>query len=143
MEPEPSLQERLVYVAQKGDLATLRACLAAGANIDAGFDGSWNALHNAIEMGHVETVRYLLVEGADPNVLAGGLRPLQHVIDVESDGTAQTGEEGLEKPVLIELLLEAGADVNGKNIWGETPLQTALRWGHQPAIELLKARGAS
>jgi ankyrin repeat protein len=43
----------------------------------------------------------------------------------------------------VKMLLEGGADVNSKNIVGETPVQVAARMGHDGIIDILLERGAS
>ena len=132
-------QDLFVNAAFDGDLTAVRSFLDAGADINLA-PRWWNALHAAIENMQVEVVQYLLEAGADPDMLCGGIRPLHHAIDVEADTAAQTGEQLAF--VLTPLLIEAGADVNGVDESGRTPLQWALDWGHQSGIELLRSRGA-
>ena len=47
------------------------------------------------------------------------------------------------KSDVAELLIAKGADVNGKNDYGETPMHYAADCGHREIIELLIAKGAN
>jgi ankyrin repeat protein len=42
---------------------------------------------------------------------------------------------------IVQLLLERGANVNVKSDKGETPLQLAVKNGHEDAADLLRQRG--
>ena len=54
--------------AEGGHTATVRALLAAGANLNTkGYGGNWTALMCAATNGHDDTVRALLADGADLN----------------------------------------------------------------------------
>ncbi|HOD40962.1 MAG TPA: ankyrin repeat domain-containing protein, partial [Candidatus Wallbacteria bacterium] len=74
------------------------------------------------------------------------LPPSKENIDVRS-GNGNTALNALaEMPNyngnLIEILLENGADINAKNGFGATPLQTALKRGTVETYELLSKKGA-
>jgi ankyrin repeat protein len=43
---------------------------------------------------------------------------------------------------VVELLLEKGADVESKDIFGKTPLSWAAWNGHEEAVKLLLEKGA-
>ena len=43
---------------------------------------------------------------------------------------------------MVELLIEQGADVNGKDVGGGTPLGWAAKFGHKEIAALLIANGA-
>ena len=139
MQAENLDQDRFIQAAFEGDVATVRAYVEAGVDINLA-PKWWNALHHAVENMQVEVVRYLLEAGADPNMPCGGCRPLHHSIDIEADSSAQTGEP--LQCVITPMLVEAGADVNGLDQDGRTPLDWALDHRHEPAIELLRSRGA-
>ncbi len=93
-----------------------------------------HALSDAINMGNTERVKSLLEAGVDPQVLdtrraANGRYPLNWAAlggDVE----------------IIELLLDAGADINQANLSGFTPLHHAIEGSSVEAARLLIQRGA-
>jgi ankyrin repeat protein len=43
---------------------------------------------------------------------------------------------------MSQLLIAKGAEVNAKNVGGETPLDNAAYWGHKEVAKLLISRGA-
>ncbi|NKB71598.1 MAG: hypothetical protein GKR89_31375 [Candidatus Latescibacteria bacterium] len=88
----------LVEAVAKGDTASARQLLAAGAGVEQGDGTGYTPLMAAARVGSVDLVRQLLAAGAQVNVQSRlGRSPL---------GEAQAGEqEGV-----VELLLQAGAD---------------------------------
>lgn len=108
----------------------------ADANATSAFGAT--ALMAAAAGGDVETVRLLLAHGANPNVQAtpdepgflfgGGRSPLMWA--------AFRGNNEV-----IQLLIDAGADINAPNVLG-TPLAQAAWADRTQAAELLLARGA-
>ncbi|KAH0492017.1 hypothetical protein TgHK011_003415 [Trichoderma gracile] len=87
-----------------------------------------NALYNATDREKVSTVRLLLQSfGASPNATG------------EEYGTALTAAafDGIME--MVQLLLDAGADINDPNGWA---LQTAAAEGHYEIVEELINRGA-
>lgn len=47
----------------------------------------------------------------------------------------------IDNPVMVELLLDAGAEIDGDGRW--SPLEEALYWGSKRSVQVLLARGAS
>ena len=62
------LDDQLWEAARKGDVATVRALLDKGANVNARFRYGTTALFKAAERGHTEVVKLLIERGADVNV---------------------------------------------------------------------------
>lgn len=68
----------LIMAAERGDLATATALLAAGADAQAASYSGWTAMHGAAEHGSVGVVELLAAAGADVSAKAGcqGKTPL-------------------------------------------------------------------
>ena len=96
-----------------GDTETVRALVAAGADIDAKDEDCNAPLHYAAWWGYTETARALVELGADINAKGEyGNTPL-HCAAL--DGETETARA----------LVELGANVNVKNADAETPLHLA------------------
>lgn len=77
----------------------------------------YSLMHEALHGRHVQTLFFLLDEGADPNIQDNSGNTLLHYL----------AKEDICDPVfmMIDKLLEAGADVNIANNEGTTPLTVA------------------
>lgn len=133
----------------------LQTLLQAGANIEAENKLGQTALHIAAEQGSAAMVKMLLDAGADANATAcRGDTPLHRALrsSILKDGDTgskikmllQAGSEIkaknepgqialfvaiLDGPVaMAKMLLDAGADINATDCWGEKPLHYAARW---------------
>jgi uncharacterized protein len=96
-------------------------------------DDGFTALHLAIFGGQEEASRLLLERGADPNVLS-----TNEAVKVPPLGTAAF----VRSVPLARLLLDSGADVNGRGEGGFTALHAARLNGDDALAELLLERGA-
>ncbi|HEX6683923.1 MAG TPA: ankyrin repeat domain-containing protein [Candidatus Limnocylindrales bacterium] len=100
------------------------------------------ALAAPISLGDVEGARLMLNAGADPN------RPLPAALFGEEEG----GQPPLppvhaavrfgSSPAMLRLLLDRGADPNGRGPDGQSPYRLALRLGRADAANLLLRLGA-
>ena len=126
-EPEPTLDRQLIEVARAGDLDAVRSLLERGAGVDARDGTGATALVAAAYGNHVEVARALIEAGAD--------------VDVEDDtvqsayliATSEVGDD----PTLLELTLDAGADVNAKDSYDGTGLIRAADRGHAAIVRRL------
>ncbi|KAM0311313.1 hypothetical protein ACHAO8_007319 [Botrytis cinerea] len=113
-----------------GKLTIVTMLLEAGAHVD--FLGSrGTALYIATKRGNREVVALLLEAGAKPNISTEfGEKILQEAVKINDK-------------VLIELLIEKGAEINasGSNYSG-TALQEAVKGGDKALIYLLIEKGA-
>src|SRR5437588_39804 len=84
------------------------------------------ALHLAAAGYRVEIIRLLLAFGANPNARANRRRsgPLHYAADGYITRPAWDAERQVES---IQLLLDAGADINAPDQNGATPLHRAVR----------------
>lgn len=96
-------------------------------------DDGFTALHLAIFGGQEEAARVLLEHGADPNALS-----TNEAVRVSSLGTAAF----VRSVPLARLLLDSGADVNGRGDGGFTALHTAAQNGDKELEKLLLVQGA-
>ncbi|MFE1861317.1 ankyrin repeat domain-containing protein [Streptomyces anandii] len=95
----------------------------------------WTPAHKAVEGSDYEALTLLLDSGVDPNEMCFGHTLLTHAIDVEGDGHVQTGYS--LNTAATSILLAYGADPSLPAADGETPLQMAEYYHHEPARRLL------
>ena len=111
-------------------MATARALVAKGADVNAPEPDGTTALHWAVQRNDVDLVSRLLRAGAKVNVK-------------NSFGVSPMSEAALAaNPVLIDRLLAAGADVESPNADGQTALMVVARTGQVEAARVLLKKGA-
>jgi len=100
------------------------------------------ALHLAAAGYRVEIARQLLAVGADPNATANHRRssPLHYAADGYIIGAAWDPKRQVKT---IETLLDAGAEINGQDKNGATPLHRAVRTRCAAAVQCLLQAGAN
>ena len=124
MEPD------LTTAVRAGDVARVRALIAAGADVNVPQGDGATALHWAAHRNDPETAVLLIAAGADVDAAnALGATPLWLAA---ANGSAP----------IVARLLEAGADPNVTLRMGETPLMGAARGGSLPVVARLLAHGA-
>ena len=111
----------------RNDIATIRAHIAAGTNIDTVDDWTGKtALHHAAEYGHLEITELLLSNGANVNRRDDDKATPLHF--------AAMG--GFEEVVV--LLLSNGAEVNASDKAKERPMDGAVFFGHMNVVNVIK-----
>jgi ankyrin repeat protein len=91
----------------------------------------------SVYFGRVETARFLLGEGANPNTSSANqfkVRP------IHSAAAHLDADRSLD---LVRILLEGGADPNVTQAGGWTPLHQAAAHGREEVAKLLVEKGAS
>lgn len=88
-------------------------------------------LHAAIYMRDLEAVRQHIKYGTDVNVL-----------EPSRKSTPLITAAALGEPDAAKILIEAGADINRKNLDGSTPLHVAIVFGKNKVAKLLIDSGA-
>lgn len=124
-----------LYAGARGFVEILTMTLAQGADLRSTNRYGGTALIPACERGHVETVRRLIEAGvALDHVNRLGWTALLEAI-ILSDG-------GSRHQQIVQLLVDAGADVQLADSEGVRPLQHAIQRGHTEIERILRAAGA-
>jgi ankyrin repeat protein len=93
-----SLNERLGFASEGGDLDEVKSLITKGADVNSNYG---RALKNASRDGRLETVKYLIEQGADVNISE------EHRVINAIDYAATRGHLDV-----VKVLVENGADVN-------------------------------
>ncbi|RHZ46216.1 ankyrin repeat domain-containing protein [Aspergillus thermomutatus] len=112
--------------------------------VDAGFDLlakdgvgrtplHWACYNSGRHSNLAEIVQFLLAKGADPSTVADLKETLLHVI-LEANWNPNL--------TVVQMVIDAGVDVNALDIDGLSPLWWSVTNGHEDAFELLLAHGA-
>ena len=135
-----ALDDALYWLARTGQTACVRGFIAAGVRPD-GYEAVVNGkvqgtppLVAAVQESQLETVRALLEDGANPNLVT----------------LAKEGDRGLSTltqaviflPEAVPFILAKNVDVNYVDDLGTTALYLAASRGYAPIVKALLARGA-
>jgi ankyrin repeat protein len=159
----PDNASPLHFAASRGDLETVRLLVEAGADVDGKGDdhevgvlgwatcfrsvredvaaclldyGARLNLWTAIALDHVDAVHSMIAR--DATLLAARMTRNQH------RRTALHHAAAKNRPGIVRLLIDLGADPDATDATGATPLTTASQEGADPAIvEMLIAAGAT
>ncbi len=126
-----SLNHDLLYAVQNGDTAAIQALLDKGADINGRNSNGNAALVLAALMNRLEVVKYLLNRG--PNVNGIGQDGFTPLIAAAQDD---------RRLPMTKVLLDAGANLNVQDNYGETALERAANNGQTETVRLLLERGA-
>lgn len=150
-------------LAERADI--VRELIAAGADVNAKMQQflTVNALDFAIGKGYADIVKILLDAGADPNwnnqspmscpittaVWHRNAKIVRMLIDAGASVKFGTGfrllVDAAEKSTseIVELLINAGCNVNTKNTGGDTPLTAACKRANVEIVQTLIAADAN
>lgn len=117
--------------ASAGDVESLQRAVRSAATANSHDPDGWTPLIWATREGQPDAVHFLLIHGADPNLVdkANRWTPLLHAVHRHQRAVA-------------EQLLLAGAKPNQAVAEGLTPLMMAAGYGDAEAVRLLLAHGA-
>ncbi len=141
--------EKLICACFFGDLEKVKGLIADGADIN--FLGEdWNPCFNPLYAGilgkEVEIVKHLIKKGVDVNFFCKGYSPLHYAIYNEASylvlDELNGGIKEYPQPIITEILVQAGANINNYSERFGRPLGHAKRWNHKLAVELLERFGA-
>jgi ankyrin repeat protein len=133
------------------DVETLRVLLDAKVDVNARDAADFTPLMVAVANGSVDAVKLLLSRGARVNDVSGLGEVILHAPARAKNGTLALGSFTpllLAAPAgsteLVKTLVDAGADVNAKDMRGMTPLMLAIATDHYDLekIHLLIDKGA-
>lgn len=132
------LQEPTVWeAAAVGNHAHLAAILAADpTKINATAADGFQPLGLTAFFGHVALLRWLLDQGADPNVTAANPMRVRPIHSATAHRDFEKGQQ------MVAALIDAGAEVNIAQHGGWTPLHQAAAHGAAALVDLLLAHGA-
>lgn len=130
------LNSPFLYAGAAGQLEILRLCLNAGADFNIYNRYGGTALIPACEKGHIEIVRELLKQKNFPidHINRLGWTGLLEAI-ILTDGSPVYVE-------IIQMLINAGANVNLADNKGVSPLEHARKRGHHATATILLKAGA-
>lgn len=121
----------LTSAAYNGDLETVKALVANGADVNAQNDQGITALFMASYGGHIEVVKTLLSCGADVNTITTSGHDTPLIVASQNGFTD-----------VVKELLKKRPDINAKNNRGATPLILASANGHTDVVKVLLTNGA-
>ncbi|KAH0538032.1 hypothetical protein FGG08_005344 [Glutinoglossum americanum] len=148
----------LYILSEKNLLNLVRVLLDGEADIDATGERYGSAIQAAAVNGHERIVQILIGAGANVNVaggehchplIAAAIKGHDKVVQVLLEGEAIIAQDvldsylsiftKLENEVIVQLLLERGADPDSKDPAGKKALRWAVRNGHETIVRLLLA----
>lgn len=119
----------------RGNEEIIQELISKGADIHAGDNANWTALHHAAN-SHSNSIRQLLGSGANPNARGIFQETPLHVIARNISGWPWTEDN-------IRALHQASADPNAIDKWADTPLMKAIQLDNVDAARALASLGSS
>ncbi len=159
-EAPSTTSDPLTDAAIKGDPASAKALIEAGADVNAKDNLGRTPLHMVAFYGHLKVTELLIDSGADINakdhvgmtplhaaVLSGGRQEVQLLLDKKADIKAKSGAgqtalhlaAATGQPKLSKFLIERGADPESTDSNGKTPLSYAVQNKHPQTTSVLEA----
>ena len=129
----------LHYACEGGSLEGVKMLVRAGVGVRATNDEGETCLVRAVQAaryGHIETLRYLVcLPEVDVNYRqAGNGTALHCAVDLKP--------RRQETTEVVQVLIDAGADIDAKNNYGHSPLHSACASGALDVVKMLVEAGA-
>ncbi|CBN58107.1 hypothetical protein OSCI_3620030 [Kamptonema sp. PCC 6506] len=131
--------EKLIDATMDGNLKKVQNLIASGADVNSIGSCNRTAMSLAIQMGQIPIIQALLDAGANPNLpdeTDEGLADNSPLMEAVSTFFATN------RPEMVRLLIQRGANVNQQDSQGQTALMHALGYSDIGAIEALIEAGA-
>lgn len=119
----------MVQAAYDGDFTLFKSKIDAGANIEAIDSEGYTALIYSCAYGYQDIAELLISKGANINSFKNDVNPM--FAAVNNDNTD-----------VIQILLDAGSDINCTDSEGYTPLMFAAQEGYTNSVSYLLSHGA-
>jgi len=125
---------RLIIAAEDGDLKAVVRLLKKDPDLAKAAEPEfgWTALHRAAQFGHTRLLRLLLKSGANPGQRDHKRNTPLHNAATGHGYTLQS----------LKLLVRAGAPIEDRNTYWETPIHVAVLSSNLPGFSFLLERGA-
>ena len=121
----------LHYACESGALDVVKMLVRAGARVRATYSAGWTCLQVASQRGHTETVRYLVgLPEVELNQRDAGNHNALHLAAVNKHTD------------VVQVLIDAGADIDTQNYEGRSPLHDACGAGELDVVKMLVRAGA-
>jgi ankyrin repeat protein len=143
------IDEELFEATCESNLPEVRRLVSVGADVNAKGDGNWTPLHEASLKGHLQVAIELIGHGADIEAkdiqgdtplhfacYAGHLAVIIELIGSNDSDSATTS-------ILGKRTSRGGANIEAKDIHGDTPLHYAALNGEVAVVKALLSGGAN
>ena len=128
------MSQALFDAVKSGNLSQLNSILQ-GANVNVAGEGGMTPLMLAASLGHLETVKALLGAGAE--VAARGAREYNALMYATYNSELDRGF-----PEVVQVLIDAGADIETQIFYAIRPLMLAAGAGETAVCQVLLKAGA-
>lgn len=105
----------LHFAFQANNREIMTSLVEKGADINAATHRGETVLTRAIQSSNIDFIQFLLTQGADPNLNSG----------FQDDTPLHRVASHYNSVAMAKVLVEAGADINAVNTYGNTPLYSA------------------